>query len=207
MLKQATGSNEPILADFRNRTFNALSTFENVANFNATARAEAINKIKAEDLKFFNTITAQRKTLEFQTIEQITLAAEKNQQPSKKQPADKNKESQKSGGAPQSNQDPDKDKEKKKYFSPEAIAKGIEYLKDGNKIRHIFENPDHKLGLLLNKFKTHELAIGAVLNAASGKLPDSGLFEDVVIRVDEYEVYIRGVVMNGIPKIGTMFIK
>jgi hypothetical protein len=45
------------------------------------------------------------------------------------------------------------------------------------------------------------------LDASVGKLPVSGVFKDVVVNVSGYDVYIRGRVMDGIPKLGTFFIK
>jgi hypothetical protein len=44
------------------------------------------------------------------------------------------------------------------------------------------------------------------VNAANGKLPSSGVFNNTPINIGGYNVMIRGNVDNEVPKIGTMFI-
>ena len=91
--------------------------------------------------------------------------------------------------------------------SSKVIDKAVSYAMTSEKIRHIFGKSAHNLDALVLKMGGEENTIRAVLNAASGKLPASGVFKDVQVEVSGYTVYIRGVVMDGIPKLGTMFIK
>jgi len=58
----------------------------------------------------------------------------------------------------------------------------------------------------VNKLGGEENTVRAVLNAANGKLPSSGVFKDVVVKVAGQNVFVRGNVIDGIPRIGTMFI-
>jgi hypothetical protein len=48
---------------------------------------------------------------------------------------------------------------------------------------------------------------GRSLNAANGKLPISGIFKDIPVNVAGVTVLIRGNVIDGVPRLGTMFIK
>jgi hypothetical protein len=41
--------------------------------------------------------------------------------------------------------------------------------------------------------------------AKTGKLPGSGRFEDILVRLDGYDVVVRGVVHDGLIKVGTMY--
>jgi hypothetical protein len=52
-----------------------------------------------------------------------------------------------------------------------------------------------------------ENTIRAVIEGLKGKVSFNQIFEDVRISVAGYEVYVRGRVMDGVPKIGTFFIK
>jgi hypothetical protein len=60
---------------------------------------------------------------------------------------------------------------------------------------------------LVKKLGGYEKTIRRVLNDANGKLPNSGIFKDVLVPIEGYNVYIRGSVVDGTPKLGTMFIK
>ncbi|MCI1682494.1 MAG: hypothetical protein LKI39_08055 [Bacteroides sp.] len=75
-----------------------------------------------------------------------------------------------------------------------------------NKVTHIFGKAAHNLDTLVTEFGSQESAFRAVLNAANGKLPASGTFNNVSVHVGGYDVIIRGSVVNGAPKIGKMFI-
>ena len=92
-------------------------------------------------------------------------------------------------------------------FSAHAIEEGVKYATSPTKIRHIFQNFGHNLNQLVEQLGGRESTVRAILNEASGKLPASGLFEDVVVKVGGYDVYIRGVVIDGVPKLGTFYIK
>jgi hypothetical protein len=78
-------------------------------------------------------------------------------------------------------------------------------VKDPNKLLHLFPNK-HNLGSLVNQLGGQENTIREVLKAANGQLPVNGIFKDIVVNVGGQAVYIRGSVINGIIRIGTMFI-
>ena len=77
-------------------------------------------------------------------------------------------------------------------------------MRDANKVNHIFA-PKHNLGGLVNQLGGQENTIRATLNAASGQLPASGVF-NTSVSVGGQNVFIRGSVIDGIPRIGTMYI-
>ena len=90
-------------------------------------------------------------------------------------------------------------------FSASTIDDAVRYAM--KKAIHIFDKAEHNLNPLVSKLGGQENTIRAVLNAANGKLPLSGVFKDVMLNIGGYNVYIRGRVIDGIPKLGTIFIK
>jgi len=90
-------------------------------------------------------------------------------------------------------------------FSNKTINDAVVYAME-NKVTHVFGKATHNLSPLVNKLGGQENTFRAVLNAANGKLPASGIFMNVPVNVGSYDVIIRGNVVNGVPKIGTMFI-
>ena len=74
------------------------------------------------------------------------------------------------------------------------------------KFTHLFGEAGHNFEPLVAKLGGEENTVRAVLNALNGQLPSVGRFEKVV-SIGGQSVTIRGSVVNGIPKIGTMFIK
>jgi len=78
-------------------------------------------------------------------------------------------------------------------------------MKNSNDVKHIFA-AKHNLGPLVNKLGGQENTIRSVLNAANGKLPASGVFNDIFVNVGGQTIFLRGNVINGVPRIGTMFI-
>lgn len=92
-------------------------------------------------------------------------------------------------------------------LSEKAIEEAVRYATTERKIEHIFNKIEHKLEPLIQNFGNKEDVIRAILDASAGKLPASGVFKDVVVNVAGYDVYIRGSVMDGVPKLGTFFIK
>jgi RHS repeat-associated protein len=91
-------------------------------------------------------------------------------------------------------------------FGPGIIDKAVNYVTSNPaKVAHIFDKAQHNLGPLVNKVGGQENTVRAVLNALNGKLPSSGVFETTVTVAGE-SVVVRGSVINGVPKIGTMFI-
>jgi len=92
-------------------------------------------------------------------------------------------------------------------FSTSTIDDAVsQVMKDPNKIGHLFP-AKHNLGPLVTKLGGQENTVRAVLNAANGKLPASGIFRDIPVIVGGKTVLIRGNVINGVPRLGTMFIK
>jgi RHS repeat-associated protein len=78
-------------------------------------------------------------------------------------------------------------------------------MKNSNDVKHIFA-AKHNLGPLVNKLGGQENTIRSVLNAANGKLPASGVFNNIPVNVGGQTIFLRGNVINGVPRIGTMFI-
>ena len=89
-----------------------------------------------------------------------------------------------------------------------AIEDGVAYvMKNPSKIVHIFGQTRHNLMPLVSKLGNNENVVRSTLQSlvASNKLPTAGIFEQTV-KVGGYNVTVRGIVQNGIPKIATMFI-
>lgn len=82
---------------------------------------------------------------------------------------------------------------------------------DPNKLHHVFDNAGHNLDDFLNGFGgNQETAFEAVKNAtqtvidAAGQT--SGLIDDIIVNVGGTNVTVRGVVIDGIVRVGTFFI-
>ncbi|MCG3134837.1 MAG: hypothetical protein HMLKMBBP_02241 [Planctomycetes bacterium] len=77
-----------------------------------------------------------------------------------------------------------------------------------NKLHHVFDEPGHKLGPLLDRFGSKEAAAEALKSAAQmlvDKQGITGVFERVV-RVGGIDVTVRGKVIDGVARIGTAFV-
>lgn len=94
-----------------------------------------------------------------------------------------------------------------KQFTQEAVEEGVKYATTKNKIKHIFDKAEHNLEPLVKRFGNYENTVREILKAVDGKLPMTGLFDDIPVNVDGFTVYVRGVVIDEIPKLGTFFIK
>lgn len=76
-------------------------------------------------------------------------------------------------------------------------------MRDPNKLRHIFGKPQHNLGPLTKELGGQEALIReAVLAVPRGT---TGAFE-VTTRLGRYDLTVRGRVVNGVPRIGTVFV-
>ena len=94
------------------------------------------------------------------------------------------------------------------HFSPKALEEGVKHvINDKVRITHIFEKSMHNLNHLVTKLGGQEKTIREVLIKLSGKVPYNGIFRDIEVNIADHTVHVRGRVMDGIPKIGTMFIK
>ena len=92
-------------------------------------------------------------------------------------------------------------------FTESTINDAVQLvIKDKNKLAHLFPSK-HKLDGLVESLGGYENTVRAVMKAANGKLPSNGLFKDIPVVVNGSTVYLRGNVINGIPRLGTMFIK
>ncbi len=95
-------------------------------------------------------------------------------------------------------------------FSQDALNKAVNYVtKDPTKMIHIFGNPSHKLDLLVKELGSKENVIQAVikgLNSITSKIPES-IVSDVPIKIGNYIVTARVIIIDGIPRLSTMFIK
>lgn len=91
-------------------------------------------------------------------------------------------------------------------FSKSTIDSAVELVtRDSNKLGHLFA-PKHNLTALVNKLGGQENTVRAILNAANGKLPSSGVFNNIPVNIGGQTIFIRGNVINGIPRLGTFFI-
>ena len=98
--------------------------------------------------------------------------------------------------------------EKTNYiFAAEEIEEGVRWAMDENKLEHIFNKSEHHLNQLIDKLGTQENVVREILYGLSGKVNSDGIFKNVIVSISGFNVHTRGRVMNGIPKIGTMFIK
>nr|WP_314374626.1 hypothetical protein [uncultured Campylobacter sp.] len=83
--------------------------------------------------------------------------------------------------------------------------------KEANKLNHIFNKTEHKLDDFLNKFENNQQqAYNAIIkefekDMANGELPNN-FTNGHKVNIKGYEITVRGVIKNGKPKIGTMFI-
>ena len=81
-------------------------------------------------------------------------------------------------------------------FSESSIDNSFNtIINNQNNLNHIFQSK-HNLSQLINQLGGKENTIRTVLNTLNGKLPSNGI-----------EIYVRGNVINGVNRIGTMYIK
>lgn len=78
-------------------------------------------------------------------------------------------------------------------------------MNSSDKIGHIFGNAEHNLGPLAQQLGGQTNTVRAVLNAANGSLPASGNFVTQVM-VQGVNVEVRGAVVDGVIRVGTMFV-
>jgi hypothetical protein len=96
--------------------------------------------------------------------------------------------------------------ETKTPFSGKTIDNAVNLvMNDANKLNHLFL-AKHNLRGLVSQLGGKENTIRAILNAANGKLPVSGAFNNISVTIGGQTVFIRGSVINGIPRLGTMYI-
>ncbi len=76
----------------------------------------------------------------------------------------------------------------------------------GNRLWHIFGNPNHGLGPLVAKFGSQLAAYSAILNAAQAQITATGNFVGVTIQVGGMNIGVNGTVIDGVVKISTAYI-
>jgi len=77
-----------------------------------------------------------------------------------------------------------------------------------NKIHHVFDNPGHGLGPLVEQYGSKEAAYNELQRAASEQLLPKGItgvFNEQVVSVGGTDITVSGRVMNGVVNIGTAF--
>jgi RHS repeat-associated protein len=93
-------------------------------------------------------------------------------------------------------------------LSKSAIDSAIKHLiLDKNKMHHIFAKAAHNLSPLVLKSGGYNNTIKVILTKLNrtGKLPASGRFKEIV-HVNGFNVTVEGSMINGVPRIGTMYI-
>ena len=92
-------------------------------------------------------------------------------------------------------------------FSTRTIDDAVDLvMNDPNKISHLFYHK-HNLGDLVSKLGGQQKTVLAVLNAANGRLPAKGVFNNIPVSVGGQTILLRGSVIDGVPRLGTMFIR
>ncbi|MCL2483588.1 MAG: hypothetical protein FWF43_09295, partial [Propionibacteriaceae bacterium] len=91
--------------------------------------------------------------------------------------------------------------------SPEALQQTLKLDSTENNLQHIFNNASHDHGLdsLISTYGSQEKAFAAIVNSMQGKtFPASGDFS-IKSTVSGVTVTIRGTIIDGIARIGTVF--
>jgi uncharacterized membrane protein YbaN (DUF454 family) len=84
-----------------------------------------------------------------------------------------------------------------------ADQAALDFATRSSKLDHMFV-AKHKFDPLVQQFGSREAVVQQMLSALKGLTPVSGLFEETVI-VGAQKVTVRGMVIDGIVKIGTAF--
>ena len=93
-----------------------------------------------------------------------------------------------------------------KELPKEALDEAIRYAKIDNNFDHYFKEK-HKFMGMIEELGSKDEVLEAVLNACVGKIPATGVFYEIPIIVLGFTVHVSGRVIDGVPKLGTMFIK
>ncbi len=87
----------------------------------------------------------------------------------------------------------------------EVLEKSVQWaIHDPNKLAHVFNDAGHGLESLLQKFGSQEAVIREILSAANGKFIANGVNE-INITINGVQTTVRGVLSDGVFKIGTIF--
>ena len=89
-------------------------------------------------------------------------------------------------------------------ISDEKLSQALDYAMQENNLNHIFSSK-HNLDPLVKILGNQKNVLSTVLFASNGQFPSAGTFS-ANVNLYGYDIWIRGAMVNGIPKIGTMFI-
>jgi len=95
-------------------------------------------------------------------------------------------------------------------FSPEQIEESVDWALRGNNMNHVFKKQKHGFQPLLDNMQgDKKRLIAEVVRSLieNQPLPMEGQFKDLPVYVGGYTIHVRGVVHDGIMKMGTMFIR
>jgi hypothetical protein len=79
-------------------------------------------------------------------------------------------------------------------------------IPDPNKLNHIFGNPGHNLGPVVDQLGSDVAAYNAMTQAVTSKLGTGTGTYTTIVEVGGANVTITGAFVNGVPRIGTAFI-
>lgn len=91
-------------------------------------------------------------------------------------------------------------------FTPETFAKSVEDALNPNNLRHTIAEAKHGLKDVTSLYNTEKEFVEALLKKCENVLPADGLFKNIPINLNGYEIYTRGRVIEGKVKLGTYFI-
>lgn len=89
----------------------------------------------------------------------------------------------------------------------EAVGEGESLVADANKLHHIFSDPDHNLGELVEHFGSEKATFNAVQRATQAGVKGLSDVFETTVKVAGQSVTVRGRVIDGIARIGTFFIR
>jgi hypothetical protein len=80
---------------------------------------------------------------------------------------------------------------------------------DPNKLNHIFSDPGHNLANLVDRLGSEEAAFNAIQSEAQNAVELGGITGryEVVVTVAGQDVTVRGIVMDGVARVGTAFVQ
>jgi len=88
----------------------------------------------------------------------------------------------------------------------ETVERSLAKVRDDpNKLHHLFDKVGRGLGPLLDRVGGQEQLIRRVLDQLVGVVPESAVFEEVV-EVAGTRLIVRGAVIDGIIRVGTIFL-
>lgn len=101
------------------------------------------------------------------------------------------------------------------YATPATLAALLEYVQthpeviDPNKLHHIFDDPEHYLQPIVDRLGSQEAAYRAIQQAAQGLVSSQNLtgLQSLTVNIGGTDVTVDGIVIDGVFRIGTAYIK